>query len=200
MTDHLQMYRTREWFESLAWQHRWIEFMAGWWAGEFGQPTTVIDFGAGDGWWPHTFKQMGFGHVRTIAIELDWAAEEFIQSGTEFVQHDLRTPLRGGNASDLSICLEVAEHMTEREARKVLIPTLGRYSRRILMFSAAPPEQEGTGHINLQTQDYWIRTIEQDGKLKLWRERTARVRKAFRRILPEPYLFLPRNLLIFQHV
>ena len=197
MDDPLSTYRTREWFESLAWQHRWIEYMAGWWVGEFGKPTTVIDFGAGDGWWPHAFKQMCFDHVRTIAIELDWAAEEFIQSGTEFIQHDLRTSLRGGRPSDLSICLEVAEHMTELEARNVLVPTLSRYSAAVLIFSAAQPGQEGTGHINLQTPDYWIRTFEQQGKLKLSRERTTKVRQAFERILPVPYQFLPRNLLIF---
>ena len=200
MADDLMVYRTREWFESLAWQHRWIEFMAGWWVGEFGKPKMVIDFGAGDGWWPHAFKQMCFDKLCAVAIELDEVAQEFIQSGTEFIQHDLRTPLHGGRASDLSICLEVAEHMTELEARNVLIPMLGKYSAGILMFSAAQPGQEGTGHINLQTQDYWIRTIEKHGKLKLWRERTAKVRKAFERILPEPYLFLPRNLLIFQRV
>lgn len=197
MEGPLSIYRTREWFESLAWQHRWIEFMAGWWVGEFGKPTTLIDFGAGDGWWPHTFKQIAVDGLRAIAIELDWVAQEFIPSGVEFVQHDLRTPLRGGCASDLSICLEVAEHMTEREARKVLLPTLSTYSAGVLMFSAAQPGQEGTGHINLQTPDYWVRTIEHQRKLKLSHERTDKVRRAFKRILPVPFQFLPCNLLIF---
>ncbi|GAH05049.1 unnamed protein product, partial [marine sediment metagenome] len=44
-------YKTNEWFDSLKWQHQWIEYMVGWWVGAFGTPETLLDFGAGDGWW-----------------------------------------------------------------------------------------------------------------------------------------------------
>ena len=81
-TDPFDTYRTHEWFESLAWQHRWIEFIVGWWCGTYGVPKTMIDYGSGDGWWSHSFKAIGSEHC--FAVELDAVAADHIAlaSGT----------------------------------------------------------------------------------------------------------------------
>lgn len=196
--DPLATYRTREWFESLQWQHRWIEFMVGWWAGELGKPKRVIDFGAGDGWWCHAFKQIGADAC--YAIELDDLAREYIPPDVYFWQHDLREPLDATGITDLSISLEVAEHMTRRQAENALIPTIVKHSGDLIMFSAAQPGQEGTGHINLRPSAYWIERFEQWPYVKLSSERTGKARAALERILPEPFQFLPRNLLVFAKI
>lgn len=198
LDDPLRTYRTHEWFEGLQWQHRWIEYMVGWWIGEISKPTRVMDFGAGDGWWCHTFKNAGADAC--YAIEVDGLARQYIPADVYFWEHDLRTPLEATGVTDLSICLEVAEHMTRQEAENALIPSIIQHTGNLLMFSAAQPGQPGTGHINLQTLDYWITTIERWGRLKLSTERTAKTKTAFERILPEAFRFLPRNLLIFARV
>lgn len=200
MTDPMDVYRTREWFQSLEWQHRWIDFMAGWWVGTFGKPKTMIDYGAGDGWWSHSFKRMGMEHTVAFAVELDEIAREFIPSGVEFMAHDLRNPLDVLHPFDLVVCLEVAEHMSKSEAHNSLLPTLAKSTGNLLLFSAAQPGQPGTGHINLQPQGYWIETIEKWPHIKLSAERTAMVRRAFENIVPEGLAFLPRNLLVFARI
>jgi SAM-dependent methyltransferase len=199
MSDPTDIYRTREWFKSLEWQHRWIDFMVGWWVGAFGKPKSMIDYGAGDGWWSHAFKRIGHENV-AFAVELDEIALEFMPSGVQFLQHDLREPLDVLQRFDLVICLEVAEHMTKREAHNGLLQTLAKSTGDLLLFSAAQPGQPGTGHINLQPLDYWIEAIEKWPYIKLSNERTASVRRAFENILPEGLAFLPRNLLVFARI
>jgi len=196
--DPFATYRTHEWFRSLGWQHRWIEFMVGWWCGTWGKPKTFVDFGAGDGWWSHSFKQAGAENC--YAIELDEIAAEHMTDDIYFLQHDLRKPLFDCGLADLVMCLEVAEHLPRQDAINSLLPSLVKSTSNVLMFSAAAPGQEGTGHINLQDQMYWIHQFERHSYIKLDGNRTATARKAFERIVPEGLAFLPRNLLIFAKV
>ena len=196
--DPFHVYRTHEWFDTLKWQHRWIEYMVGWWCGTWGKPETVADFGAGDGWWPHTFKQAGSKDC--FAIELDEVAREHTPEDIYFIQHDLRMQMDVNGTVDLVICLEVAEHLPRPAALNGLLPTLTKSTRDLIMFSAAQPGQPGTGHINAQTPGYWIEQFERWPYIKLSSERTATARKAFARIVPEGLRFLPENLLIFARV
>lgn len=58
-----------------------------------------------------------------------------------------------GNKFDLCLCLEVAEHVSEGKADSLInyLCSLSDY----VLFSAAIPNQGGTGHINEQWQTYW---------------------------------------------
>jgi len=196
--DPFDIYRKAEWFESLKWQHRWIEYMVGWWCGAYGKPRTMIDYGAGDGWWSHTFKQAG--SETCFAVELDEAAREYTPEDIYFKQHDLRLPLEVLRTFDLVICLEVAEHLPKNTAHNSLVSTLARSTGDLLLFSAAQPGQAGTGHINLQPPSYWIESIQKWPRIKLSRERTEQTRRAFERIVPAGLEFLPKNLLVFAKV
>jgi len=198
--DPFYVYRTHEWFESLEWQHRWIEFMVGWWVGTYGVPKTFVDFGAGDGWWSHTFKSAGATHC--YAVELDEIAKEHTPDDVYFIQHDLRTrwPSQDYGQTSIVMCLEVAEHLPTQVANNFLLPTLTSSMADILIFSAAQPGQPGTGHINLQQQVYWIESIEKYPYVQLDSRRTGEVRRAFEKFLPEGLRFLTRNLLIFAKV
>lgn len=198
-SDPFDTYRTHEWFESLAWQHRWIEYMVGWWCGTYGKPGTMIDYGSGDGWWSHTFKQAGADHC--YAVELDPIALDHTPADVYFKQHDLREPLNDlTGVFDLVMCLEVAEHIPKNQAHNALLSTLARSTGNILVFSAAQPGQPGTGHVNLQPLSYWIEAIEKWSYIQFSPERTAAAKKAFENIVPEGLAFLPRNLLIFARV
>jgi hypothetical protein len=198
-TDPFDTYRTHEWFESLEWQHRWIEFMVGWWCGTYGVPKTMIDYGSGDGWWSHSFKSIGAEHC--FAVELDAIAAEHTPEDVYFIEHDLRQPLTDLQGKfDLVMCLEVAEHIPKHQAHNALLATLAKSTGSILIFSAAQPGQPGTGHINPQPVSYWIEAIEKWPYIKLSSERTAATRKALERFVPAGLEFLPRNLLVFARV
>lgn len=199
MDDPFDTYRTHEWFQGLAWQHQWIEFMVGWWVGTYGRPKNMIDYGSGDGWWSHTFKAAGAEHC--YAVELDAIAAEHTPPDVYFIQHDLREPLRDlAHPFELVMCLEVAEHIPKHLAHNALLETLARSTEQFLIFSAAQPGQPGTGHVNLQPQSYWIEAMEKRAYIKLSPERTGAFRQACERIVPEGLAFLPRNLLVFAHI
>jgi len=62
---------------------------------------------------------------------------------------------------DVCLCIEVAEHIDPHNSHK-LVKLLTRTSDYII-FSAAPPGQEGTGHINCQDKEYWYKLFEKEG-------------------------------------
>jgi 2-polyprenyl-3-methyl-5-hydroxy-6-metoxy-1,4-benzoquinol methylase len=188
-------YKTEEWFQSLAWQHQWIEYMVGWWAGEFGVPKKVLDLGAGDGWWAKAFHGLGSS---AWAVELYEEAREFIPEQVQFIQHDLREPVDLHSQADLVICLEVAEHLP-KQASGILVQTICRHASNHVLFSSAPPGQPGTGHINLQQPKFW-RDIFDGHKFGLNAGMTGKTREAFERIVNETFEFLPRNIQIFSRI
>ena len=189
------VYATKEWFESLAWQHQWIEKMAGWWVGTFGLPKSVLDFGAGDGWWCKSFHDMG---ANAWAVELYEEAREFIPKQVQFIQHDLRERVDLNNCAYLVICLEVAEHIP-KPASGILVETICKHTAQHILFSSAPPGQPGTGHINLQTQNFWRRLFE-GYKCNFNAQMTGATRVAFRNIVNDTFEFLPRNIQIFSKI
>lgn len=187
------LYLTEQWFLSLRWQHHWIEKMVGWWVGQFGRPSSVCDFGAGDAWWCKAFHD--FGDIEAVAVELSNIAIQYIPKQVSTIIHDLREPLGIGRAFDLCICLEVAEHLPVSCA-EILCGTLGRHTRGTLLFSAAGPHQPGTGHINLQHQVYWRELLEREG-LYYNASATDEVKIAFGNICNKFFDFLIGNLQVF---
>jgi hypothetical protein len=59
------------------------------------------------------------------------------------------------------MCLEVAEHV-EPEFADVIVGNCCLMSNRIL-FTAAPPGQEGLGHVNLRHPEYWYTKFKERG-------------------------------------
>lgn len=186
-------YLAPEWFLSLQWQHHWIEKMSGWWVGRFGKPTSVCDFGAGDGWWCKAFHD--FGEVETVAVELDRMAIQFIPEQVGVIIHDLREPLNIGHSFDLCICLEVAEHLPSTCA-EILCKMLAKHTRGMLLFSAAGVGQIGTGHINLRPRVYWHELLRRQG-LHFNASITNEVKVAFGNICNKFFDFLIENLQVY---
>gem|GEM_PF-963589 len=114
-------------------------------------PERVVDFGCGDGallrWWQRMGAQSLIG-VDQYGPDR-WAKE----TGGLHARLDLTKPIDIETTADLVVCLEVAEHLPP-EAADVLVATLCSHGKRVL-FSAAPPGQGGTGHLNEQPMAYW---------------------------------------------
>ncbi len=118
-------------------------------------PTTVVDYGCGDGAWLSEFHRLG---IRTIGVDRTDRIRHDIGA---FVAHDLSKPgINFDNAvvgvrveePSIALCLEVAEHLP-CSAADGLIDILTAHP--VVAFSAAIPGQGGWGHKNERWQSWW---------------------------------------------
>jgi hypothetical protein len=90
------------------------------------------------------------------------------------------------------MCLEVAEHLPFWQADKLLKILIG--TSDTVVFSAAPPGQGGTLHLNEQPPEYWIRKFS-TLKYAYNKELSAAIREELQGInIPSWY---KNNLLVF---
>jgi 2-polyprenyl-3-methyl-5-hydroxy-6-metoxy-1,4-benzoquinol methylase len=117
------------------------------------QPASVCDFGCGHGFLLCSLAEKG---IPVSGIEGSSAALRFIDPAVRdrVVIHDLTKPIDAGTY-DLVISTEVAEHLPKKSAADFVQSLAGNSSKTIL-FTAAKPGQWGEGHINCQSQEYWI--------------------------------------------
>ena len=87
--------------------------------------------------------------------------KKLVISEEEFIQTDLNEPVHLNKKYDLSISLEVAEHLPEKSA-DIFISSLCEASD-VVLFSAAVKGQGGTGHVNEQFLSYWQRKFMNKG-------------------------------------
>lgn len=117
------------------------------------KPRSVIDLGCGTGRVIHHLK-MDHG-VRVWGIEGSKEARPYLhESVQECIQIADLTSLLVLPTCDVSICLEVAEHVPE-EFSAILVQNCTRCASKYVVFSAAPPGQGGKGHINCKPWEYW---------------------------------------------
>lgn len=72
----------------------------------------------------------------------------------DLIEHDACQPLTVNRKSDLTLCIEVAEHIPPLSSQD-LIRNICDVSNDYIIFTAAQPGQRGTGHINCRTKDFW---------------------------------------------
>lgn len=72
------------------------------------------------------------------------------------------TERHGLQGADVSICLEVAEHIEEKFS-DVLVQNIVSTNAKTIIFTAAPPGQEGINHINLKPAAFWLKKFERFG-------------------------------------
>lgn len=121
---------------------------------------SVCDVGCGVGAWLSVFRQNGIFDI----VGIDGAhvtSDMLLVPQSQFLSHDLATPIALDRVFDLAISLEVAEHLPVSCAGP-FVENLTRLSRLVL-FSAAIPGQGGTGHVNEQWQDYWAEQFARHG-------------------------------------
>lgn len=123
-------------------------------------PTRVIDVGCGTGALLEALREMG---CEVFGLEYSEAALEYCRSRKLSVaKFDLETDVFHGNrVFEVAVSMEVAEHLPKNIADRYvdLLASLAK----VIVFSAAPPGQGGTAHLNEQPPSYWIAKFQQRG-------------------------------------
>jgi 2-polyprenyl-3-methyl-5-hydroxy-6-metoxy-1,4-benzoquinol methylase len=120
---------------------------------EFYRPKSIVDFGCGTGSWSAAAQRLGVSDV--LGYEGPWIESVATELNIKIVVADISKPLDCERRFDLAICLEVAEHLPS-DCAADLVTNLCN-AADVVLFSAAIPGQDGTGHINEQWPSYWAR-------------------------------------------
>ena len=125
------------------------------------QPKSVIDIGCGRGAWLAVAESLGSTKLK--GMDGLWVKKrELLSKNIDFEAVDFeRSVPEIEEKYELCISLEVAEHITEYNARK-FVDTLCKASD-IVLFSAAIAHQGGMNHVNEQWQSYWIDLFNSNG-------------------------------------
>jgi SAM-dependent methyltransferase len=129
------------------------------------KPESVVDVGCGLGTFLKVFKDNGINDI--LGIDGPWRNKELLFKNInpdDFIEKDLEQPFQLDRYFDLVICLEVAEHLSEKRADSFIkdLISLGD----IILFSAAIPYQGGINHINEKWTEYWETKFEKYGFIK----------------------------------
>ncbi len=122
------------------------------------KPKKLADLGCGCGIYSHLFKNKGTG-VFALDGVLPPKAYSF---PVDIHQQDLTIPFENtfGNF-DLTLCLEVAEHIPE-PLTDIFLDNILKFSDTLVL-SAAPKGQEGHHHVNEQPKRYWVKKLAEKG-------------------------------------
>ena len=121
---------------------------------EIFQPKSVLDVGCGRGAWLKACHELGAN--RLLGFDGKWNTQSLmIDSAIEFQSIDLNMPFSVPEKVELTMSVEVAEHLEPRIAPQ-FIRCLTE-SSDVILFSAAYLNQGGTNHINEQQHSYWAK-------------------------------------------
>jgi SAM-dependent methyltransferase len=117
-------------------------------------PQSVCDVGCGLGAWLSVFNERGITDI--LGMDGSYVKSDMLMIPREkFREIDLVDAFAVPRRFDLAMSLEVAEHLPANRARP-FVTALTKIAP-VIVFSAAIPNQGGTGHVNEQWQDYWAR-------------------------------------------
>lgn len=124
---------------------------------------SVIDFGCGIGSHLEGFQAAGVKVLKGYEVCLKNAIKYIPENIEEFIsEYDATIPLENIIKYDCAMSIEVAEHIPI-EKSDALIDNITRSASRLIVFTAAPPGQPGTGHINCQSKDFWVTKFKDRG-------------------------------------
>jgi SAM-dependent methyltransferase len=123
-------------------------------------PKSVLDIGSATGLYLKSFLNKG---IKVTGIDYSEAAafEDVLQIPQQYIQiRDITTKPIGLRA-DLSLCIEVLEHIAAKDAQAAIHHIA--LTSDTIFFTAAQPGQGGTGHINCQPKEYWDNLFSKEG-------------------------------------
>jgi hypothetical protein len=124
---------------------------------------SAVDFGCGLGFYLEGIRRTGLA-TKLLGFEMSY------DNAKNYMPTEIKPYIQYGNVMekidcgifDLSISIEVAEHILP-EKSDVLVDNITSASSQYIFFSAAVPGQGGTCHINEQPHLFWIEKIEKKG-------------------------------------
>lgn len=127
----------------------------------FDWPESLLDVGCGDGIMVETARKLG---VRAYGIDQlvqpEWPTYFYHQNLVDA----FRLEDNNEGKVDIVMCLEVAEHIHETAHGTLLDTIIGNLKDQgHIVFSAAPPGQDGTGHVATRQAEYWRRELTNRG-------------------------------------
>ena len=173
---------------------------------ELYNPDSVVDFGCSIGSLLEVFLEAGkkikgyeYCYEESLnSIRKVENLENFIEFG------DVSKDINAG-VHDISISIEVAEHIPT-EYSESLVKNLKNSTKGLIIFTAATPDQGGTGHINCQQPSFWIKLFKKHG-CEYDMDETARIRSkcmptkdTHLNTFPHVWAHVYRNLMVFRKV
>lgn len=119
----------------------------------FGIPATFFDVGCGDGTMVNIARKLGVeAYGVDQLVQPDWPPY--------FFHHNLVDDFTLPESVDMIVCTEVAEHLHESAHStfmNMIVKNMKEKSQARLIFTAALPGQDGTGHLAMRPPEYWRR-------------------------------------------
>jgi 2-polyprenyl-3-methyl-5-hydroxy-6-metoxy-1,4-benzoquinol methylase len=160
------------------------------------QPKNAVDWGCGAGLHVAALQRLGIDAIGVDGVDLP---PDLRAPLVEIRRADLRDPIRAGlvpPSYDLSLCLDVLEHLSEAEAlRAAETITQGA---KVLVLSCAPPGQGGHHHVNEQPRRYWVARLAAIGWSYSRRETGALERSFLTRRQELPLSWMYHNLCVYR--
>lgn len=155
-------------------------------------PLSVVDFGCGIG----SYLESCYNHkIDCLGFEISIHAREYtpehIRDHVLYLA-DCTQKMRV-ETFDTVISFETAEHI-QPEGTDQFVKNLINFTDKHLLFTAAPPGQLGTGHINLRPKEFWIEQFSK--QLTYDSEMTKDISENWRRLGAPEYIC--NNLITFK--
>jgi 2-polyprenyl-3-methyl-5-hydroxy-6-metoxy-1,4-benzoquinol methylase len=127
-----------------------------WYVDEY-SPTSVIDYGCGIGAYLETALEMGITKLLGFDIGGDNVSKYTSTKVQPYIEYiDCTLPIQT-DRFDCVISLETGEHIETEKSNQFIENIVNSTSDGgTILFSAAQPGQNGSGHINCQTKEFWI--------------------------------------------
>lgn len=153
------------------------------------KPKSVIDFGCGIGSYLEAAYSKG---IYIHGFDISEHAKKYTPKHLHrFIQYtDCTKPLFSGYY-DCVLSFETAEHI-EPSGTDQFVDNIKRAASKYILFTAAPPGQDGCGHINLHPREYWIEKF----GLPVDEEMTKDVAENWTLLGSPPYI--SQNLIVFK--
>lgn len=157
------------------------------------KPLSVADFGCGIG----SYLESAYNHsIRFRGFEISEVARQYTpyHIANHIMYYDCTEVIGWTHLMyDCVLSFETAEHIRP-DGTKTFIENVIDFTGKHLLFTAAPPGQQGTGHINLRPKEFWI---EQFSKELMYDEEMTKDISENWRILGAPE-YICNNLITFR--
>lgn len=164
------------------------------------QPNSVVDFGCGIGSYLESCYFNGVEKFKGFDIGGEYAKRftpDFLHKHIEYI--DCTTPIECGTF-ECVISFETIEHI-EPSGTDMFIQNMVNATDKALgriLFTGAPPEQDGCGHINCHDKQYWIDKFAEH-KFFVNEDMNEKVRLGWKQLDVGCPDYILDNLLILQH-